>query len=179
MGAICTKQTTGFIATGTNHSLEIYLDDLSQPLDTPHPTVEDPTMLLVIKEFIRSDGYAEVFQGNFQGQKILVHRLTKTALEPIQRREFESEVKRYNQLKHPNIATILGARVQPEKFCFTTQAFEKGMLNNLLKDDRTNISEASKIKVMHNIAQGLHYLHTQSTPIRHEDLRTTSIGVSD
>ena len=91
-------------------------------------------------------------------------------------RRFEQECRLLNQFHHPNIVQFVGIYFQPGEHLVPTLVME------LLPTDLHQCIEQQGIlpkgisySILHDVALGLHYLHSQSPPIMHRDISAVNI----
>nr|CAH8837610.1 unnamed protein product [Trichobilharzia regenti] len=81
------------------------------------------------------------------------------------------EVSLLQNLKHPNILTIIGVVIRNKQFCLITEYIAKGSLHVLCLDTVKYTFDWSKItSFSHDIAKGMAYLHKHE--VIHRDLTT-------
>ena len=89
--------------------------------------------------------------------------------------KFETECVLLSQLQHPNIVEFFGVFFQEESRApILVMEYLPTDLTSCLKKcgplpSKTNYS------ILHDVAQGLHYLHTQQPPIIHRDLTSNNV----
>jgi len=85
-------------------------------------------------------------------------------------------------LRHPNILQFLGFISDAEAFGIVTEFMELGSLYDILKKVRNNksppIEDQIKMKILSDIARGMHYLHSHEPKILHRDLKSMNVLVS-
>lgn len=150
--------------------------------------------LIVPGQPILSGGYAKIYLGIWRssdGTLMDVAVKTLKAIRPTsitcksdavtlqQRREkrLKREVAVWTRIIHPNIHPLLGYRTQPEP-CLVSPWCQNGNLVNYL-DNNPNLSEPEKLQLVIQTARGLVYLHSQSPPICHSDLKPENVLVND
>jgi len=78
-------------------------------------------------------------------------------------------------LKHPNIAPLLGFRPDPQSPSLVSPWYEKGSMNKYLpKNDSCN-----RLKLLHEVALGLAYLHGLNPPIVHGDIKPDNVLITN
>ncbi|KAL6058667.1 Myotubularin-like phosphatase domain [Balamuthia mandrillaris] len=88
---------------------------------------------------------------------------------------FRREVLLTSGLIHPNIAPIKGICMKP--LCIITTYTPFGNLQKFLHNPSYKLDWALRIKIAHNIAEGLHFLHSATPPIIHRQLRPENLLV--
>ena len=86
--------------------------------------------------------------------------------------EFQHETSIMSRLIHPNIVELYGVMLSPLRmvleFCGHGDLFEA-------IEKKKMVSEALQLKVALDIARGMHFLHSQTPPLAHRDLRSPNI----
>ena len=88
--------------------------------------------------------------------------------------KFEQECIRCSELVHPNIVRFMGLYYSsPESL----PAIIMELMDESLADyvEKPNISLKRKISILHDVAEGLTYLHTRTPPVIHRDLSPGNI----
>jgi hypothetical protein len=90
------------------------------------------------------------------------------------------EIELHVSLKHPNIVIMMGAVVQSNnaQVCLMTEFMDLGGLDGLLTNKEFPLPLPIRIKFCKEITSGLSYLHLNSPPILHCDLKSANILVS-
>lgn len=79
-------------------------------------------------------------------------------------------------LRHPNLASFIGACVEPTKVCVVTGYCSKGSLRDVLQNRHVNMDKMFTIAFANDIVQGMSYLH--ASPIKyHGSLKSTNVLV--
>ena len=116
--------------------------------------------------------YGEVVEVEYKGRIYAAKKYKHVEAEGQNSRAQEHEI--MASIRHPNIVTYCGIRGLTGND-ETVIVMEK-MLMNLSKFlEDVNITLVKKFKILHNVAEGLHYLHTQNPAIIHGDLTATNI----
>ena len=79
-----------------------------------------------------------------------------------------------SNLNHPNIVRFIGIYHPPQKFCpvMIMELMDESLTNYA----RTNVSFMNKISILHDVAEGLCYLHSRiNPPFIHGDLSPNNI----
>ncbi|KAJ8553228.1 hypothetical protein K7X08_023906 [Anisodus acutangulus] len=97
---------------------------------------------------------------------------------------FDAEVKRLGRLRHKNILTLLAYHYRKEEKLFVYEYIPTGSLLYLLHGDRglahAELTWPMRLKIVHGVAQGLNYLHTElgSFDLPHGDLKSSNILIN-
>jgi len=92
----------------------------------------------------------------------------------IQRGDFERECVRCSELLHPNIIHFLGV-YYPSRASLPVVVMEMMDENLTQYLGRQRITLKRKISILHDIAEGLRYLHTRSIPFIHCNLSPNNV----
>ncbi|CAN4087012.1 unnamed protein product [Withania somnifera] len=116
------------------------------------------------------------------GLTVVVKRIKE--MNKMGKDEFDAEVKRLGRLRHKNILTLLAYHYRKEEKLFVYEYIPKGSLLYLLHGDRglphAELTWLVRLKILHGIAQGLSYLHTElsSSDLPHGDLKSSNILIN-
>jgi len=89
---------------------------------------------------------------------------------------FLREIFVLSHVEHPNIIKFLGASLG-RNLCLVTEFCQYGSLNKFMQTKPLGWS--FKVKFATDIAEAMNYLHTQTPPIVHRDLKCSNILVSE
>src|SRR5690606_3617068 len=87
--------------------------------------------------------------------------------------EFRKEVSIMSELKNPFLVNLLGFCIEPT-FAIIMDFAEYGDLYSYIHSDKS-ISWDAILKIAHDIAQGLNYLHSKEPPFIHRDLKSPNV----
>ena len=136
--------------------------------------------VIVTEEIIGHGSYATVFKLDYLGLKCAgkkIHEILQQgkgkSSYPIRR--FEEECCLLSKLHHPNIVQFLGVFFQRnEPIPILVMEFLHNNLTSCI--DRYGILEDEvSYSILHDVALGMHYLHSQIPPIIHRDLSSNNI----
>lgn len=71
------------------------------------------------------------------------------------------------------------ACIDAPNYCIVLEYVCRGSLEKVLLDPINDISHERRLSILCDIARGVLYLHSQSPPIIHRDLKSDNILVSD
>lgn len=83
------------------------------------------------------------------------------------RRNFLREVRVLSQLRHPNILTMVGAVLDAGAELLVTELLEHGSLRDLLRNKTAPVDGELALQLLHDVAQGMRYLHGWTPPVIH------------
>ncbi|XP_059303025.1 pollen receptor-like kinase 3 [Lycium ferocissimum] len=116
------------------------------------------------------------------GLTVVVKRIKE--MNKIGKDGFDAEVKRLGRLRHKNVLTLLAYHYRKEEKLFVYEYIPKGSLLYILHGDRglahAELTWSVRLKIVHGVAQGLNYLHTElaSTDLPHGDLKSSNILIN-
>ena len=133
----------------------------------------------VTDHVLGSGSYATVLELKYKGQKcagkkihdlLLAQEMNTYAL-----RRFEEECRLLSQVHHPNIVQFLGLFFQ--KNCPIPILVMEFLPTNLTSciEQHGILCEEVSYPILHNVASGLHYLHSHDPVIIHRDLSSNNI----
>ncbi|XP_050122677.1 serine/threonine-protein kinase CTR1-like isoform X3 [Malus sylvestris] len=134
---------------------------------------------LVIKEKIGAGSFGTVQRADWHGSDVAVKILMEQDLHEEHFKEFLSEVTIMKDLRHPNIVLFMGAVTKPPNLSIVTEYLSRGSLFMLLQKPgaREALDENSRLKMAHDVAKGMNYLHRHKPPIVHHDLKSPNLLV--
>ena len=106
-----------------------------------------------------------------------IKRLRFTRLTADDLKEFRAEVNIMAKMRHVNVVQFVGAATKPPDLLILTELLPRGSLYDVLRTGR--MDWPLKVKVMHQAAAGLLYLHSRKPPIVHRDLKTDNFLVAN
>ncbi|KAH8583839.1 kinase domain-containing [Cryptosporidium sp. chipmunk genotype I] len=107
--------------------------------------------------------------------------------------EFKNEIRIMNLLRHPNIVQYMGGNISSNPPFLICEFCSGGTLFSLLHGDSkkclesnsfafsgpsVNLSLYQRIKILQDIARGIHFLHSANPPIIHRDIKSLNIFLS-
>ena len=122
--------------------------------------------------------YGRVYQVKYRGMTWAAKEVHSTLLQYAGasrlRENFERECICCSELTHPNIVRLVGV-YYPSRVSLPVMVMEL-MDESLTKYvEKSNISLKTKISILHDVAEGLTYLHTRNPPVIHRDLSPNNI----
>ncbi|XP_060959243.1 wall-associated receptor kinase-like 20 [Cannabis sativa] len=87
-----------------------------------------------------------------------------------------NEVRILCQVNHRNLVRLLGCCVELEQPIMVYEYIENGTLLDHLREKRENLTWTNRLRVAHDTAEGLSYLHFSAVPpIYHRDVKSSNI----
>ncbi|KIO21944.1 hypothetical protein M407DRAFT_122865 [Tulasnella calospora MUT 4182] len=137
-------------------------------------------------------GYADVYQGIWtspEGKTIEVAVKTLRASRPSSvtndtaalKKRIDIRMKRetlvWTRAKHRNIHTLLGFRSQPEPQLVSPWCRHGNLIDYLITNPE--LSTVDKLRLIFQAGRGLAYLHSQTPPMCHADIKPENVLVND
>ena len=131
--------------------------------------------------------YGRVFKAKYRGSvcaakevhSILI-QLTQMAPEERRRLQesFQRECGHCSKLNHPNIVRFIGIYHPPQQL-FPVMIMELMDESLTTYAEKPSISFKRRMSILHDVAEGLSYLHSRNPPVIHRDLspKATPIGL--
>lgn len=92
--------------------------------------------------------------------------------------EFTKEMRHLSQLRHPNIATVLGAVVsESQDPMLVLEHMELGSLYDVLHNNNMILEKDLVFPIVRDIISGIRFLHTANPAVIHGDLKSRNILV--
>ena len=122
--------------------------------------------------------FATVFELNFKGLKCAGKNINLSTDEKDEKdtiERFEKECQLLSRVRHPNIVQFLGVHFQENaKIPFLVMEFLPMTLTFCI-DNFGILPNYISYSILHDIALGLNYLHSQTEPIVHRDLSSNNV----
>lgn len=96
------------------------------------------------------------------------------------RASFVEEIRLLARLRHPCIATVMGAIVSTKwEPMLVMEYMHFGSLHDLLHNQSVFLDDQTLIEMLHDVASGLRFLHSSDPAVIHGDLKSRNILVDD
>nr|XP_034588342.1 putative wall-associated receptor kinase-like 16 [Setaria viridis]TKW28703.1 hypothetical protein SEVIR_3G345900v2 [Setaria viridis] len=146
--------------------------------------LEDATNKFDERYVLGRGGNGTVYRGNLKDGRVVAIKRCRVADDERQRREFGKEMLILSQVNHRNIVKIYGCCLEVEVPMLVYQFIPNGTLYELIHrdgdGDGTPPSFPVRLKIAHEAAEGLAYLHSMaSPPIIHGDVKSPNILLDD
>ena len=144
-------------------------------------TISESNIELLRDQELGRGAYGRVFKARYRGSVYAakeVHSILiqLTHMAPEERRRlqaiFQRECDHCSKLNHPNIVHFIGVCHPPQ------QLFPAVMIMELMDESLTTYAEKPNIRrtsVLHDVAEGLSYLHSRNPPVIHRDLSPNNV----
>lgn len=129
-------------------------------------------------EKLGAGAFGTVYRAKWMGTEVALKILDSSDYTPDEYREFLAEISMMSNLRHPNVLIMLGGSLVPPNLYFVTEYMRQGSLDKLL-NMLPNLSWRVRLQIALDIARGLYYLHHQSPPILHRDLKSLNILIDE
>eukprot|EP00026_Physarum_polycephalum_P015182 Phypoly_transcript_15806.p1 GENE.Phypoly_transcript_15806~~Phypoly_transcript_15806.p1 ORF type:complete len:275 (+),score=30.70 Phypoly_transcript_15806:29-826(+) len=126
-----------------------------------------------LEELICTTASAHLYKGSWNCSPVMAKiPLASTLLKEDDFLTFKVELMTLSKLNHPNIIKFYGGSLDRSQICIVMEYLQNGNLRDLLLK-KSSFSYFAKLQLLHDIAAGLAYLHSQS--VIHRDLKPTSL----
>jgi serine/threonine protein kinase len=163
---ICEVESAG-IGFGKG-GVEVPLTELVPDLAMAQYT-KIPYQLIELGPFLGKGTFADVYKATYKSTTVAVKQLKNTK----GFKEFRSEVKFMSMIEHPNVVMLKGICLNPP--CIVTEFMELGNLHAFLEDPTTTLTWKLCLSIAEDVAKGMNFLHSQSPPKIHRDLKSPNI----
>eukprot|EP01117_Protostelium_nocturnum_P011694 TRINITY_DN4256_c3_g1_i11.p1 TRINITY_DN4256_c3_g1~~TRINITY_DN4256_c3_g1_i11.p1 ORF type:complete len:1743 (-),score=580.06 TRINITY_DN4256_c3_g1_i11:39-5267(-) len=131
---------------------------------------------LELKGSLGRGAFGEIYEAIYNGKSVAVKKMIvenqekETLIKLFS--EFRQEVWLMSTLRHPNVVNLKGYCINP--YAMLMEKVDNGPLYRFLHKEG-EISWDLKMRIAVDIAQGMHFLHTQTPPVLHRDLKSPNI----
>ncbi|KAK3433280.1 hypothetical protein EUGRSUZ_D00903 [Eucalyptus grandis] len=160
--------------------LEVLDSEGRRKIDIPvfdFETVAAATSNFSFANKLGQGGFGSVYKGVMNdGTEIAVKRLSKYSGQGNE--EFKNEVRLIAKLQHRNLVKILGCCIREDEKLLIYEHLPNKSLDSLLFDEtkRSLLDWEKRYEIAYGVAQGLMYLHQDSTlRIIHRDLKVSNV----
>eukprot|EP01132_Coremiostelium_polycephalum_P005519 gene5519-6877_t len=145
---------------------------------------EIPFNELYVEQEIGKGFFGKVYKAKWRGKSVALKKITISRFRDKTESDiFEKELTIISKLCHPTCVMFIGAcSLDPQNRCIVMEYMGGGSLRRLLDDrEAPNIlTLALQLGIARDIAQGMHYLHTNfEDPIIHRDLTSSNVLLDD
>ncbi|ELR13222.1 serine/threonine kinase [Acanthamoeba castellanii str. Neff] len=129
---------------------------------------------LDVGDMLGRGGYGEVYKAKWKGSEVAVKVMGAGTISKDGRERFVNEARIMSHLRHPNVVLFMAASTKPPKMCIVMEYMALGSLYELLHNELIpEIPLVLKVKMIHQAAKGMHFLH--SSGIAHRDLKSLNL----
>jgi Protein kinase domain len=160
--------------------LPLHDDYKSSPYDSEFVTQPDFSLEyenLDILQQIAEGGTAAVHIGTYNGRAVAVKVFKCEMLTPKYISRFAQEAAFSHRLQHECIVESIGVCVVPPSICLVQEFMEGGSLFHVLKK-YPHLSVRRRLRMARDIARGVAFLHSQSPPVLHRDLKSLNVLIN-
>ena len=161
----------------------------SLPEDINNQIVSEADVEFLQNQDLGRGAYGRVFKALYRGSvcaaKEIHSILIEAAYTPAERKRlkenFTRECDHCSKLNHPNIVHFIGIYLPPRNSQESFPVMIMELMDESLTDyaetgaDKPNISFTKKIAILHDVAEGLMYLHSRNPPVIHRDLSPNNV----
>ena len=125
----------------------------------------------IIGREIGRGAWATVHEATFRGATVAAKRLHQLITAPRTRQLFQREMEMALQYQHCNIITFLGATLEG------SQVILMELMDTNLRSayEQGHIRDHQVLRILHDIASALHFLHTRPDPVIHHDVSSANV----
>eukprot|EP01128_Nolandella_sp_AFSM9_P000880 TRINITY_DN11005_c0_g1_i1.p1 TRINITY_DN11005_c0_g1~~TRINITY_DN11005_c0_g1_i1.p1 ORF type:complete len:675 (-),score=118.16 TRINITY_DN11005_c0_g1_i1:12-2015(-) len=168
-----------------------YLDELLDQAQSTKPESEEggqllnsfllkPSDIVVFEDKPLGEGaFGVVYKGICRGKTVAVKTLRNVKFDERVVEDFLRECNIMRSLPHSNILLFMGACIEPPLYMLVTELAGRGSLASLLQSSEIHLSFPRKMGMCKQIAGALNWLHCQSPPLLHLDLKPANILIDD
>jgi serine/threonine-protein kinase CTR1 len=121
--------------------------------------------------------FGTVYRAKWQGCPIAVKQLRLNSISKNVRRDFRHEISLMSRMRHPLIVLFMGATTVGDKLAIITELVDGGSLYDIIHKTQAQFTLRWALKVVHETAVAMNYLHSRTPPIVHRDLKPMNILV--
>ena len=123
---------------------------------------------------IEKGSFGVIYSAKWRGTKIAVKMLPSAMTEKLMN-EFRQEAGLMRSLRHPNILQYLGISQTGREVCICMEYMSNGSLYRMLHQPDSSFSRRRIKSICLDTVRGMNYLHKQSPPIVHRDLKSHNL----
>ena len=132
------------------------------------------------KRQLGAGSFGIVYEADYHGVRVAAKKMSFTVKDERQRVEMmlRREFRALQQLQHPHILRMHGVVLDEEMSVSLLMEFsELGSLRRLLTDAPSRVvgSEAAQVSILSGVALGMVFLHDQTPPVLHHDLKSDNV----
>ena len=129
---------------------------------------------LSLSEEIGKGKFGKVTKAEYKKKDVAVKKILLTSQEETEK-TFMREVSSLKRTSScPFIVSLVGVSCAPY-YTIVLDYWERGSLFSLIHMEKTSLSLSESTRILLDVAEALHFLHTLSPPIMHRDVTTRNI----
>ncbi|XP_065836836.1 uncharacterized protein [Oscarella lobularis] len=130
---------------------------------------------LDIRKKIAIGGYGSVYKAKLNGMTVAVKKLVCYPGKQNEIHDMVREATLLGKLHHANIVRLIAVCSDPSNMCIVTELALQGSVRTYLKTRNERIKWPEKLRMLHDAANGVLYLHTRHPPVIHRDLKSSNL----
>jgi ankyrin repeat protein/tRNA A-37 threonylcarbamoyl transferase component Bud32 len=134
--------------------------------------IEYSTLKYSVNNKLGEGGFGVVYKGEWQNIPVAIKELHLKNLSNESLQEFKSEAEIMTKLRFPNIVSLYGVCLEPNRYSMVMELMPLGSLYNLLHNGQA-LNWKIRYSISMDIATGLAYLHNKR--IVHRDLKSPNV----
>ncbi|KAJ3695083.1 hypothetical protein LUZ60_000460 [Juncus effusus] len=124
---------------------------------------------------IGTGGFGSVYAGRLENNKEVAVKLRSQESKQGER-EFLAEAQSLTRVHHRNLVSLVGYCMDGNHMALVYEYMSEGTLQDKLRDNTRPISWKQRLRIAHESAQGLEYLHKScNPPLIHRDVKSNNI----
>lgn len=145
---------------------------------------EDPSLLrwrvslqaVVLSRELGRGAFGVVYRGLLNGSPCAVKMMSRSAFNEDQMARFIHEILLIGSIHHPNVVRFLGCAWEAPNVMLIVELCDRGAVEALLRNRSIALDWASPcMGIAIDVAKALVYLHAQSPPTIHRDVKTLNV----
>eukprot|EP01133_Synstelium_polycarpum_P006185 gene6185-7163_t len=138
---------------------------------------EIPFKELYVDREIGKGFFGKVYKATWRGKAVALKKITITKFRDRSETDiFDKEAAIISKLCHPMCVMFIGQCSEPDNRFIVMEYMAGGSLRRLLDERPTLATPPRQLQIARNIAEGMHYLHTNfDEPIIHRDLTSSNV----
>jgi serine/threonine protein kinase len=133
---------------------------------------------LKVLETLGEGGYALVYKAeHVDWGPVAFKKLPVKFINDVIGDRLKKEAAIQNQLRHPNIVMLLAMVFEPDNYGLVLEYMKFGELETFLETNTVDCTK--KLSLIRDAALGMSYLHSQTPPVIHGDLKIQNVLVNE
>ena len=133
---------------------------------------------LQFREVVGEGSSCTVYRGVYRRTPVAIKVMRASVQRPSDK-EFDREVSAMMRLRHPNLVLFMGVCTDRQQIIVSEYCAGGTLFKLLHERPEVPLTSRQQVKMMKDIAQGMHYLHSLSPPLIHRDLKTLNLLLSE